>query len=130
MKPQIHGFHSPDADLDTFKPSDPTDVGVLVQIMIGPEGGLGYESFDVVVCTPGWFQEDVRREGIILGRHYLFVERFHWEFVRRFLEEWVGKQHGDSWEQLALRLSRLGKWEFEDYEASTEMAMDDASHEP
>jgi hypothetical protein len=32
----VRRFRSPDADLDRYVPDDPEDVGLLVQMMVGP----------------------------------------------------------------------------------------------
>jgi hypothetical protein len=38
MKAAVRRLHSPDADLSTFRPDDPDDVGILVQVIAGPDG--------------------------------------------------------------------------------------------
>ena len=70
MKASVRTFHSPDVDLVTHRPGDPGDVGVLIQILAGPSGGPGEESFDVLVCTPRWLDRRLRDVGPIVGRHY------------------------------------------------------------
>lgn len=62
MRAAIKAFHSPDVDpdpdLDHFTPADDADVGILVQLLVGPAGEQGEESFDVVVCTPRWLERE------------------------------------------------------------------------
>lgn len=115
MRAVVHGFHSPDADLETFVPEDPEDVSLLVQIMAGPEGKQGEESFDVVVCTPRWLAQRVREEGPIIGRDHLIVERWDTTRVRRYLTDAVESHEAPTWPELAAKIGRIGKWEFEDY---------------
>lgn len=117
MKTSVRRLHSPDVDLETYVPDDPEDVGVLVQIMAGPAGGPGEESFDVVVCTPRWLERWIREEGPLIGRHHLIIERYDGARVRLYLTEAVESEEAQTWPDLALKLGRIGKWEFEDYQA-------------
>jgi hypothetical protein len=116
MKANVRRFHSPDADLETFEPEDVRDVQVLVQIMVGPSGGPGEESFDVVVCTPSRLLRVVEDEGPLVGRHHLVVPIWDWPRIRLFLTDEVEAVDGVSWNDLASKLGRIGKWEFEDYQ--------------
>jgi hypothetical protein len=43
------------------------------------------------------------------------VDDFDARALRTWLEGQVLSAHGTSWNELAERLSRLGRWEFEDY---------------
>jgi hypothetical protein len=83
--------------------------------MAGPEGKQGEESFDVVVCTPRWLARRVRDEGAIIGRHHLIVERWDAARVRRCLTDAAESQEAQTWPELAAKIGRIGKWEFEDY---------------
>lgn len=115
MRASVRRFHSPDADLETFAPEDATDVEVLVQIMAGPSEGPGEESFDVVVCTPRRLLQQVDERGPIVGRHYLVVPEWDWPRIRLFLTEEVEAHDEPTWRELAIKIGRVGKWEFEDY---------------
>lgn len=115
MRATIRYFHSPDIDIDNYQPGDPTNVGFLLQLFVGPSDGQGEESFDVVVCTPKWLQEQVMREGAIFGRHHLVVDRYDVDFIKQTLIDAVNSQKGADWPTLALKLATIGRWEFEDY---------------
>lgn len=117
MKPILKSFHSPDVpDLRSYSPDDPENFGFLLQLMIGPEDEEGFESFDVIVCTPKWLRKNHKKDDVVIGRHYLIVFEFDLqrllEAVRAFCEQCVG----DSWPEVAKKLARFGKWEFEDYD--------------
>ena len=119
MRATVRHFHSPDVEdgnLDAFNPADREDLGVLVQMMVGPiDDELAHESFDVLVCTPPWLARWVREHGPTLGRHYLIVETWDWFLIRGFLLKEVQAPEMDTWDSLGQRIARIGYWEFEDY---------------
>jgi hypothetical protein len=50
-----------------------------------------------------------------MGRHYLFVEQYDYAKLCHFFERFAARSTGATWQEAALYLGRLGKWEFEDY---------------
>jgi hypothetical protein len=117
MKAEFRRLHSPDVeDLVDWAPEDDA-FAVLVQIMAAPEGSPGEESFDVTVCSPAWVTQLVERGGIIEGRHMLIVANYDYSRLRDYILEYVSSCSGETWQQVAAKLSRLGRWEFEDYSA-------------
>ena len=118
IQPVLKRLHSPDArDLTSFSPADPTCFSLLLQAMFGPEGGEGEESFDILVCTPQRLAQEVECRGILDGRHHLVVGKFDLSAIRSFLVAYSKDCAGNTWQEAAVKLSRLGKWEFEDYRA-------------
>jgi hypothetical protein len=86
-----------------------------VQLLVGPVGGPGEESFDITLCTIGWLAERVREERNVDGRHHVIVQAFNYDLIERYLRERVAELEGSTWDEVAERLGRLGHWEFEDY---------------
>jgi hypothetical protein len=84
--------------------------------MVGPAGGVGEESFDIVVCSPRWFADVLADGEIRTGRHHLFMLRFDWDATEAFLRSEIESYEADNWEELGERIGRLGSWEFEDYQ--------------
>lgn len=116
VRPQLKRLHSPDVDdLESFRPEDDGNFAFLLQAMFGPESAEGEESFDLLVCTPKWLEQSVS-ENIISGRHRLIVKRYDIGQIRAFLERYARDCEADSWQAVAAKLSRIGRWEFEDYE--------------
>jgi len=116
MRAQIQRLHTPDVeDLASFTPDDVGDFALLVQIIVGPEGSEGEESFDLEVITLKELARRVDRAGLVSGRHLLVVDRFDANEIRTWIEKAVSACSGRDWDEVALRLSRIGHWEFEDY---------------
>jgi hypothetical protein len=116
MRAVLRRLHSPDvSDLDTFEPSETDNFGFLLQILVGPDGGPGEESFDVFICTPRWLLDNRSDDEIIMGRHMLIMFRYDYARLHRFILAKVNQAIGANWDEVASHLARLGKWEFEDY---------------
>ena len=114
MRAELKSLFSADADpLDAFAPTG--SFGISVMAMIGPAGQQGNESFEFMLCTPEWFAANMR-ENIRMGRHYLFVRDFSFKQLDQFVREYCEScGEAPTWNTLAEKLARLGKWEFEDY---------------
>lgn len=116
MKAVLKRLHSPDVfDLESHEPEDRTSFSLLVQAMIGPVGQEGEESFDIDVCTPRWLDSIMDAKSVVFGRHYIIVKAYDYHLIHSSIEQYVDTCSGKDWEEVAERLSRLGKWEFEDY---------------
>jgi hypothetical protein len=101
--------------LAAFHPVDPRVFGFLLQVMIGPEGAEGEESFDIKVCSPLWLIERHNRDDVIVGRHHLILFEYDYERLKRTIQTYCGQWEAPTWSDLAVKLSRVGRWEFEDY---------------
>jgi hypothetical protein len=115
MRAEIRHLLCPDIEPDTFVPEDPSRFSFLVQLLAGPAGEEGEESFDFVVCTPGWLADRVEQDGPTNGRHHVIVNRFDWPALRDYFERLVAGISGADWADVGAKLSRYGRWEFEDY---------------
>jgi hypothetical protein len=116
IRAQLRRLHSPDVfDLEHYMPEDAEVFGILVQAMIGPQEGVGEESFDFLVCTPHWLATQVLNRGYVLGRHYLFLSRYDYGVLRQAIQDVCDQAHGEDWQSVAAYLGRFGHWEFEDY---------------
>ena len=97
-------------------PEDPETFGLLVQAMVGPDGGEGEESFDFVVCTVRWFDAQPFDKGFAWPRHHLFLKRWDYATVERAISDVVRHAEGENWSSVASQIARYGGWEFEDYQ--------------
>lgn len=117
IRPSLKRLHSPDIpDLKSFVPKNKKSFGFLLQAMFGPEASEGEESFDMIVCTPEWLANELKLMKIISGRYHIIVDEYDFEKIISFLDAYGRQCVGSTWRDVALQLSRIGKWEFEDYE--------------
>jgi len=119
MRAALRRLHSPDVrDLNAWTPHG-HDFSILVQLLVGPDGDVGEESFDITLCTPGWLADQVYKYGILDARHHLVVDSYDYDRIETYLRNRVSELNESSWEKLAAKLGRLGRWEFEDYRGPT-----------
>jgi hypothetical protein len=116
MKAELKRLHSPDvADLRTFVPSDPQRFGLFVQAMVGPASDNASESFDLMVSTPDWLREKTETGGPMLGVHHVIVARYDYDELLRFIRAFCEGCEGSTWQEIATKVGRLGRWEFDEY---------------
>ena len=116
MKAELKRVHSPDVEnFSTYWPDDVENFCFLLQAMIGPEGMEGEESFDIEVCTPKRLASTYDKHDVIIGRHLFIVFEYDYDRIIATINKFISNCSGDSWKEMAEKISRLGKWEFEDY---------------
>lgn len=116
MKAAIRDFYSPDVDdLVSWRPADPTRFGFLLQVMVGPSDGEGEESFDFVVCSPEWLRGNSGEDRLVVGRHHILLFEYDYDLLKKAIERIVDDAGGSDWTEIATKIGRYGKWEFEDY---------------
>ncbi|WP_067721172.1 Imm8 family immunity protein [Nocardia yamanashiensis] len=114
MKAELKGLHSPDAEIADGTGEVSIDT-LLVQLMIGPEGAPGEESFDLVVCTP---QAQARADSVLGSgseKFRLVLDRIDIAGIRAYIDHFLRDLERPTWEELAVGIGRIAKWEFQDY---------------
>lgn len=113
MKARIKRIISPDArNPKTFSPKNPGYFGILVQYLIGPAGKSGEESFDVLVASPAWLAANPEHKK---EKFLLKLKTYSYPAVVEHMQKHVDKLEEPTWEKLARKLAKIGKWEFSDY---------------
>ncbi|MEZ0096331.1 Imm8 family immunity protein [Streptacidiphilus sp. EB129] len=112
MRVQIRHLLTPDIDPTTFAPEDPERFMFMVQMLARPSDGPGEESFQFIVCTPGWLQDQVDRDGPMPGAHHVIVGTFDWPALKTFFQRLVSQCAGADWNEAATKLSRYSLYEF------------------
>ena len=99
-------------------PADPAKFSFLVTMTVGPAGGAGEETFSVQVCTPEWLAKRCQSEGYVDGRHIIVtsIGGYSEHGLRSFLTKRVEQVTAETWRDVAEKVSRIGYWEFEDYQ--------------
>ena len=115
---KIKGWQVETVSLDEYAPVDQEDFGFQLRLLVGPSDSQGEESFDLTVCTLAWLAARCEADGFVLGRHHLILSRFSASAIKRILVKAVERWSGDSWSDVAEKVSRIGYWEFEDYNDS------------
>lgn len=120
MRAEIKKIYSIDVDnLKSFEPKDTESFSLNLRIIAGPEGEDGEESFDVEVCTPKWLLQTYGSNEVIIGRHHLIVFEYNYERLMLTIRAFCTSCVGETWKEVAEKLGRLGRWEFEDYKEYT-----------
>ncbi len=105
-------------NLSDYSPEYEDNFSIFVQLIVGPANAEGEESFGVTICTPKWLIKNNKVSDIIVGRHYLIVFEYDYPRIYNKLKRLVEDTTGDTWEEIALKIGRIGMWEFEDYQES------------
>lgn len=111
MQAVLKGLHSMDLEVETYLPDEEDNFGFVLRAMVGPLGEEGEESFDITVCTPQWLMGRYKTSEVLLGLHKLIVFRYDYVRLRQFIEKYLMRCSGDSWEEIAQKVSLLGQWE-------------------
>jgi len=115
MHAEIKYIHSPDIeDISTYQPEDTGCFSFLLQVMVGPNNQEGEESFDIEVVTPKWLLKKYDEDEILIGRHRLIVFKYDWDRIMRTINRHCESCNGETWSEIAEKVGRLGRWEFED----------------
>lgn len=115
MRAKLKRLHSPDIDLSSFLPEDPTSFGFLLQFFAGPDDEPGDDSFSITVCTLSWLEQE-KPKRMFFGSNHLIVPNYDLKAIESFLARYCERCIGATWAEVALKLSRVARWEFEDYQ--------------
>lgn len=119
MNAEVRSLSSPDVDdLRAWVPPDPQCFAFLMRVMIGPAGQDGEEAIDIQVCTPLWLERTFAPDGLVSGWQMLIVFRYDYSMIERYVGKVVSSVSGRTWNEIGQKLTRLGRWEFEDYDVN------------
>ncbi len=117
MKAEIKKMHSPDIqNLTGFYPEVEDNFGFLLQMFVGPKGEQGFESFDLIVCTPKWLISSYEEKEMVFGLHHLIAFEYNYEKIYNKLKRYVERFDEPDWSSLAMKIGRISRWEFQDYQ--------------
>jgi hypothetical protein len=113
MRAQLKQIHTPELDLNTYWPNDPSCFGFLLQAFIGVENEPGYDSFSFIFCSPKWLEQKAEG-GVLSGAGYLILAEYDRGKIEKYLRRLCERCLGNSWQEIASKLVQVGSWEFED----------------
>jgi hypothetical protein len=105
----------PDLDPAKYVPDDFEHFGCTFGLTVGPADSEGGELFYLTVCSPNWLATQCKREGFMWGRHHMIVPEYDLKAITAIVTKFVENCSGDSWPEVAAKLSQIAAWEFEDY---------------
>jgi hypothetical protein len=107
---------SADLSPENYTPQDVENFRCTLGFTIGPSDSDGGELFYLTVCSPKWLAGACEEDGFMSGRHHLIVPAYNLKAIMQIVTKVIDNCSGDSWESVAIKLSRLANWEFEDYQ--------------
>lgn len=113
MRAVLKGISSDQHNLETWAPEDPSNFFLDLILRIGVGEGARADNFTVLVCTPAWLAGSVWSPR--WGRGSLIVYSYDFGAIRNEIESLIASCVGESWIEIAQKLSRNLLWEFEDY---------------
>jgi hypothetical protein len=115
MKPVLYEIEAyvTDKPLAEWVPLDPDDIDIQLVAHVGVEGESGRDVFYFRVVTPKALARDLWAHRYVWGDELLVVERFDYKFIFSLVKAICDRIDGDSWEEIAGRLSRYIHWEFD-----------------
>ncbi|MEM8836662.1 MAG: immunity 8 family protein [Pseudomonadota bacterium] len=115
MRGKVRYFSMVGGEFSEYWPDDVTNFCIGADATIGPENGIGGEIFSFQVCSPKWFSEN-ESHSPVFARHIIFMNEYDEPGFMKIVEDLVANTHGETWHEVALKLSRYMFWEFEDYQ--------------
>lgn len=117
MRAKLKNLSSPDVELRSYWPEDESCFGFLIEAQIGPENENNADLFQIMVCTPDWIKTKYSERKAIWGCHMLIVFEYDLTEIEATISRYVETCMANDWHGLATKLSRIGGWEFEDYQS-------------
>ncbi len=103
-------------DFSVYEPDDPKNFSCALQLLVGPHNESGMESFQLTLCTPQWLVENHAEEDIVVGKNLLIVFNYDYARILQWLNRYIERCTGETWNEVAKKVGYIGWWEFEDYQ--------------
>ena len=116
MKAEIKAYERIDnEDLSSYDPEDKQIFGFTLLFSIGVKGQEGADYFEVDVASPSYLEHLMPQPYFL--RHTILDTDYNIPKTVALMTQYVEALEEESWEQLASKISRVARWEFEDYRA-------------
>jgi hypothetical protein len=101
--------------LESFTPDDPAHFSLWVTLSIGIEGLDAADDFQALICSTNSLAELVAQRGVLVGQPLIVTQNWDLSLIRKRIEDYCAACQGEEWEDILPMLTRLGLWEFENY---------------
>ena len=101
--------------LESFTPDDPTQFSLWVTLSIGVQGFDAADNFQALICSTHNLMDIVRQSGALVGQPLIVAETWNLPLIKQRIEDYCAACQGEEWEDILPMLTRLGLWEFENY---------------
>ncbi|MGI4738512.1 MAG: Imm8 family immunity protein [Janthinobacterium lividum] len=116
MKAVIRSYScSESEDLSTYEESYPADFGFTLTFYIGVERSKGEDSFEVFVASAMYLAHRNSAQAPAFLRHTILAPDYNVPYAVALVEEYISSLEENSWEELANKINRVLRWEFEDH---------------
>ncbi|GHF59821.1 hypothetical protein HNQ07_003815 [Deinococcus metalli] len=116
MIPEVKGIFLIDfSSSECFVPDDPSDFGVALRVMIGPQYQDAADSLRFTVCSPAWHARECAVDGFVWRWDILIVNEYSRVEIGKIIERVVSRSAAPTWLQIAEQMSRRSNWEFDTY---------------
>ncbi|HDS9361410.1 TPA: immunity 8 family protein [Enterobacter chengduensis] len=105
---------SADFSLENYQPEEESCFSLSVNLKIGPTNEEGTNYFYLCICTPEWLCK--HQWSTELVRHTLLVRKYDLVEITNTITTYINQCEGNNWMDIALKLSRVFAWEYEDYQ--------------
>ncbi|HGN1344311.1 MULTISPECIES: immunity 8 family protein [Proteus] len=112
MKAILKELSSDFYDLDNYYP-DNECFSLSLLLRIGTEESNGADNFDLLVCSPEWILKNIWGPRIL--RHILITPEYNINEIKKVINSYIAKCDGNSWLEIAGKLSCYFAWEYENY---------------
>jgi hypothetical protein len=114
MKAEIRGYSlTENEDLSSYEPNAQQVFGFTLLFEIGMQGHQGSGFFEVKVASPAFLERLALRP--LFLRHTILATDYNIPAAVALVRKYVEALEEDAWEKLATKISRVARWEFEDY---------------
>lgn len=116
MKVKVNTIFSSDvSDLKLFIPDKHDNFGFSLTLNIGVAGDEAGDLFEMYVCTPKWLSDTLTKDAVFFGYQYIIVRSYNYDLLLKSINRVVENCSGETWEEIAVKLNRYGRWEFDEY---------------
>jgi hypothetical protein len=120
MRAAIRRYECVDSeDLSTYELGEPPVFGFTLAFFIGVEEEEGSDQFEVLVASAAYLAQRYPEPTATFLRHIMLASDYNIQEAVALMTKYVSSLEADSWQELAFKINRVARWEYEDYRAAS-----------